>query len=112
MSEAKHNLMHEAFNPFSVGARGCAGKAMAYMEASLAIAKTFWYFDFEAAPGPNGPDGLGGGTEGDTKGRGRTSEFQLHDIFSTTHEGPNLVFHPREGLVHELLANPTEPGAD
>lgn len=110
MPEAKRTTMREAFNPFSLGARGCAGKVMAYMEASMAIAKTLWYFDFEPAPGAQGHDGFAGGTEGDTKGRGRTSEFQLHDIFSTTHDGPNLVFHPREGMVHELLADAAEAG--
>lgn len=42
-------IMREAFNPFSMGPRGCAGKSMAYLEASLVLAKTLWYFDFEVA---------------------------------------------------------------
>ncbi|RYP59345.1 hypothetical protein DL771_010910 [Monosporascus sp. 5C6A] len=42
-----------AFVPFSLGARACAGKAMAYLEASLTMAKTLWYFDFEPANRPN-----------------------------------------------------------
>lgn len=46
--------MHAAFCPFSLGARGCAGKAMAYLEASLVVAKTLWCFDFERAPGRAG----------------------------------------------------------
>ncbi|KAI1400996.1 cytochrome P450 [Hypoxylon fuscum] len=40
---------HDALVPFSIGPRGCAGKAMAYLETSLVIAMTFWYFDFEMA---------------------------------------------------------------
>ncbi|XDG07561.1 hypothetical protein ABKA04_007176 [Annulohypoxylon sp. FPYF3050] len=41
----------EAFAAFSIGPRACAGKSMAYLEMSLVLAKTLWYFDFEAAPG-------------------------------------------------------------
>ena len=39
-----------AFVPFALGDRGCAGKAMGYLESSLTVAKKFWYFDFETAP--------------------------------------------------------------
>ncbi|KAI1105376.1 cytochrome P450 [Jackrogersella minutella] len=71
--------MHSAFSPFSLGTRGCAGKAMAYLEPSLVISKTLWYFDFETAPGMSGK--VGGG-------------FQLYDQFGSTHAGPSLIFHP------------------
>ncbi|KAG8409229.1 hypothetical protein J3458_019346 [Metarhizium acridum] len=37
----------DAFAPFSLGARGCLGKSVAYMGTSLVIAKTLWHFDFE-----------------------------------------------------------------
>lgn len=85
--------MHSAFAPFSVGPRACAGKTMAYLEASLVVAKTLWFLDFEPAPGKSGD--LGAGAPGRATGRERSEEFQLYDIFSSTHDGPNLVFRHR-----------------
>ncbi|KAI1874420.1 hypothetical protein JX265_004628 [Neoarthrinium moseri] len=88
-------IMREAFTPFSVGPRSCAGTTMAYMEVGLTIAKTLWYFDFEPAPGRLGHIGAGSPALG--KGRQRPGEFQIYDVFSATHEGPYLVFNPRDG---------------
>ncbi|XXG99714.1 hypothetical protein Hte_006055 [Hypoxylon texense] len=99
-SSLSRKLMYEAFVPFSVGPRGCAGKAMAYLEVSLTVAKSLWYFDFKAAPGKLGE--IGGGNAGETNGRGRPSEYQLYDIFTSRHEGPHLVFSPRGNLCSEL----------
>lgn len=86
-------MMRSAFMHFSVGARSCAGKAMAYLEASLVMAKTLWHFDFEAAPGELGR--VGGGGPGKGFGRERPDEYQLYDIFASSHSGPNLVFKAR-----------------
>lgn len=91
--EAGLARMHSAFAPFSVGPRACAGKTMAYLEASLVVAKTLWFLDFEPAPGKSGE--LGAGAPGKAAGRERPEEFQLYDIFSATHDGPNLVFRHR-----------------
>ncbi|KAI5919082.1 cytochrome P450 [Camillea tinctor] len=95
-----HATMRRAFQPFVLGDRGCAGKAMAYLELSLAIAKTMWYFDFEKAPGKTGR--LGEGLPGRTDGRGRRDEFQLYDGIVVAHEGPNLEFKPRGEFWKEL----------
>ncbi|KAK3937135.1 cytochrome P450 [Diplogelasinospora grovesii] len=92
--------MNAAFAPFSIGARSCAGKPMAYLESSLVVAKTLWYFDFDTALGRVGE--VGEGVPGKTDGRGRKGEFQLYDIFAATHDGPNLVFHPRGDFWKEL----------
>ncbi|KAI1087945.1 cytochrome P450 [Rostrohypoxylon terebratum] len=88
--------MEEAFIPFSFGDTACLGKAMAYMEISLVLAKTLWYFDFKKAPGDAGK--LGGGGLGGWDGglRDRVDEFQLYDAFVGEHDGPNLTFIPRE----------------
>lgn len=99
--EAQMKIMREAFQPFSIGTRSCAGKAMAYLQASLVLAKVFWYFDFEAAPGKLG--GLGGGNAGLGKGREREDEFQIYEILSATHDGPSLVFRTRGDLVQDLV---------
>ncbi|KAH7128174.1 cytochrome P450 [Dendryphion nanum] len=85
---------HPAFAAFSVGARGCAGKSMAYMEASLVLAKTLWFLDFER-PDDRASDSLGERTEG----HGQGMEFETWDVFSATHDGPNLVFKKRKGVV-------------
>lgn len=99
--EAQMKIMRDAFQPFSIGTRSCAGKAMAYLQASLVLAKVFWYFDFEVAPGKLGR--LGGGHVGLGKGREREDEFQLYEILSATHDGPSLVFRARGDLVQDLV---------
>ncbi|KAI1772795.1 cytochrome P450 [Hypoxylon cercidicola] len=90
----------DAFVPFSVGTRGCAGKAMAYLEASIVLAKTLWYFDIDIAPGELGK--LGAGHAGNPAGREREGEYQLYDNFAAVHDGPNLVFHPRGDMKDNL----------
>lgn len=92
--------MRRAFIPFSLGDRGCAGKAVAYLEISLAVAKTLWYLDFEKAPGAAGE--LGGGGPGAGEGRRRLDEYQLYDSFMAAQEGPNLIFRPRENYWEDL----------
>lgn len=85
-------IMREAFIPFSFGDTMCLGKTMAYMEMSLVLVKTLWYFDFKQAPGELGK--LGGGGPGGWEGglRDRVDEFQLYDAFVGEHNGPNLTF--------------------
>lgn len=81
-----------AFAPFAVRNRSRGGRAVAYLEASLAVAKTLWYFDFERAPceaGALGEGGLGLGNE-----KKRKNEFQVYDVIAAEHKGPNLVFEP------------------
>ncbi|KAI0152632.1 cytochrome P450 [Xylariaceae sp. FL1272] len=92
--------MRRAFAPFALGDRACAGKSMAYLETSLTIAKTLWYFDFHLAQGLEGK--VGGGTPGRTDGRHRSDEYQLYDIFTADHDGPNLKLEPRESVSSDL----------
>ncbi|KAI0401284.1 benzoate 4-monooxygenase cytochrome P450 [Xylaria palmicola] len=73
-------IHHTAFTPFSLGSRGCAGKAMAYAE----------YFDFEFPPTSQKP-------------QAHRSEFELRDIFTSTHDGPHLVFRPRGEFWRALV---------
>ncbi|KAK4211987.1 cytochrome P450 [Rhypophila decipiens] len=95
IDEAARKRALEAFTAFGVGSRQCAGKPMAYLEASLVLAKTIWYYDFESAPGELGQ--VGGGRVGAKHGRDRPDEFQLHDMFVSLHDGPYLVFRSRRG---------------
>ncbi|KAI9694328.1 MAG: hypothetical protein M1820_009017 [Bogoriella megaspora] len=100
--KARKKLMHDAFTPFSIGSRGCAGKAMAYLEISLVLAKTLWYLDFHRPRNNIKADRVGEGFEGKTNGRDKKLEFQVRDQFSSVHHGPNLVFSLRGDLRKEL----------
>ncbi|KAI0593008.1 cytochrome P450 [Biscogniauxia sp. FL1348] len=100
--EEEKKRMKDAFAPFQIGYRGCAGKPMAYLETSLVLAKVLWYFDFERSPGDLGE--LGSGKIGDMTGRHRPGEYQMYDIFASNHYGPNLIFHCRGAFCDELTA--------
>ncbi|RYO97220.1 hypothetical protein DL764_007361 [Monosporascus ibericus] len=82
-----------AFVSSSLGARACAGKAMAYLEISLTMAKTLWYFDFE----PANRSGAGGEEVNDMGG------FLLHDIFTSSHDGQYRTFRQRGNFWKELM---------
>lgn len=92
--------MNKAFCPFSIGYRGCPGKAVAYLEMSLAIAKALYYFDVERAPRKDRE--LGAGSPGGKMGRERPEEFQM-DTFVSTHDGPNIISRTRGELWKELV---------
>ncbi|KAH7309768.1 cytochrome P450 [Stachybotrys elegans] len=90
-----------AFIPFSIGARSCAGKSMAYTEISLIVAKTLWHFDFELAAG-------GAGTLASSNWAGDPKDsrsplqgdavFPMLDHFTAAQDGPFLRFRQRKGL--------------
>lgn len=88
------DIVRRAFVPFSIGARSCAGQAMAYLELNLAIARTMWYFDFEKAPGEAGKLG---------EAPNQPLVFQLEDSTIVGHNGPNLVCKPRGDYWKELM---------
>ncbi len=92
----KIKLAQSAFVPFSSGSRGCAGKAMAYMEASLVVCKVLSKFDLERASGKFAD--VGGGQEHLGRIRRRRREFQLYDHFSSSHDGPYLKLRQRDGI--------------
>lgn len=91
---------NRAFAPFIVGPRSCAGRAMAYLEVSLVMAKTLWYFDFQKSPGALGE--VGEGIKGLDTGIGNVNEYQLLDMFNANHHGPYLIFRPRGEYYHDF----------
>ena len=101
-TQLQNTTMRRAFAPFSVGDRSCVGKPMAYLEMSLVVAKTLWYFDFETAEGEAGM--LGGGSPERKDGRTRRGEFELFEGVVVGHEGPNLVFRTRGDYWKEFVA--------
>ncbi|KAI1210084.1 cytochrome P450 [Annulohypoxylon truncatum] len=92
---------YEGFAPFSIGPRGCIGKSMAYTEASIIVAKTLWYFDFEQAQGEAGELGKAKSC-GLGRMEERIAEYHIRDVFATEHDGPCLNFRPREHYAHDL----------
>ncbi|KAI1116258.1 cytochrome P450 [Nemania sp. NC0429] len=100
LDETSRKRMRDAFMPFSIGPRGCAGKTMAYSETGLVVAKTLWYFDFENTTGSMSR--IGEGHPGLEPGRENQGEFQLYDVFSAMHEGPYLTFKKRASYWEEL----------
>ncbi|KAL2211455.1 cytochrome P450 [Sarocladium strictum] len=80
--------MKDSFASFSIGPRNCAGKEIAYLEMSIAIAKTLWNFDFGRAQGDLA-------SVGEAHDRGRPHEFEAYDAFNSAHDGPYLVFRSR-----------------
>ena len=100
--EALERARH-AFNPFSLGARACAGRNMAYMELSDTLARTVWYLDFRRAEGSMGS--IGAGVQGARNGRDKVREFQMQEYLTVHHEGPFLQFRARKEVGQELLKN-------
>lgn len=88
-SEAAIVAAQSAFCAFSVGRFSCVGKAVAYAEMSVILARIFWLYDLRL----RGTTGEGCTSLG--KGRERINEFQTWDAFTSTHEGPMVEFRSR-----------------
>lgn len=92
--------MRLAHIPFATGDRACPGKAMAWMEIMITIARTFWYFDFEKAPGK--PGGVGELLHPAPDGQSLIPEHEAEDWFAAVHDGPYLAFRRRGHFIDEL----------
>jgi cytochrome P450 len=80
-----------AFNPFSIGPRGCIGKGLAYVELTVTIARVLYLYDFRLAPGTT----LGAGSKDMELGRNLETEYQIQDVFASKKNGPMLQFRAR-----------------
>ncbi|KAI9684838.1 MAG: hypothetical protein M1820_010871 [Bogoriella megaspora] len=76
---------HSAFGPFSIGPRGCIGKGVAYLELSVALARTLWLYDLRLCKGR------------EDVGRRVDGTYNLRDIFVAEKKGPWVEFRRREG---------------
>ena len=92
-SQEAVELAHRAWNPFSLGPRGCVGRGLAMMELSLTLARVILRFDFRKAGGLLGQ--IGEGRAGATGGRHRINEFQLEDHLTGIKNGPMIEFRER-----------------
>ncbi|OOF94194.1 hypothetical protein ASPCADRAFT_208737 [Aspergillus carbonarius ITEM 5010] len=82
-----------AFNPFSIGPRGCIGKGLALAELTLGIATMLWRYEFALGDGKGMK--LGAGAKGLGVGRERENEYQLYDHITASKEGPMVCFRER-----------------
>lgn len=80
-----------ALPAFSAGARGCAGKNLAWMEMMLLMAKLFYLYEVRKDPN----SGLGGGSENGREGRRDPNHFQLYDTFVAARDGPMIQLKRR-----------------
>jgi cytochrome P450 len=80
-------------NPFSLGPRGCIGRALALMESRVTLARVMWTFDFKKPEGDLGK--VGEGRLRDRGGRHRVNEFQLVDHLTSDKDGPYIQFKKR-----------------
>jgi cytochrome P450 len=89
-SEEQLEKARSAFTPFSIGARGCIGKSVAYMELRLSIAKLVWGFEMKQLPVEGKADLW---KEGFAVKEG---QYRLMDHFTVKKEGPVVEFLPRD----------------
>ncbi|CAF9939407.1 hypothetical protein IMSHALPRED_001332 [Imshaugia aleurites] len=84
-------LAQSAFCPFSIGPRGCVGKALAMKEIMIVVARLIWLFEMRISEGTR----MGEGSEPLGRGRTRSGEFQMRDMFVGKAEGPLVEFRAR-----------------
>ena len=85
-------MAQAAFNPFSLGPRGCIGKQLAYAELTYIVAKIIYSFDFRVAEGEQGQVGAGDRCWRGQVGRTNPMEYQLYDHVTSSKEGPVVQF--------------------
>jgi cytochrome P450 len=83
----------KCLNPFSLGPRGCIGRALALMEIRLTLARVIWEYDLKKPDGPLGK--VGEGNPNARNGRYRVNEFQLIDHLTSEKDGPYIQFKRR-----------------
>ena len=84
--------VQEAFFPFGIGPRACAGKGIAYAEMMVLIARMVWLFDMRLSEKETvyryGVD---------KRPRRKEMEFQVFDSVIAITDGPMVEFRAREG---------------
>jgi cytochrome P450 len=81
----------EAYFPFQLGRRNCAGQKLAMLEMLITIARTLYRMDARSVPG----DTLGGGSPDLPWGMRKVEHFQIRCAFMAQRDGPNVQFRKR-----------------
>ena len=80
-----------AFCAFGIGPRSCAGKALAYTEMSILLARIVFLFDLRLSQSSRPEDGRSSWANG----RKRKNEFHVFDSIVALHNGPMVEFKRR-----------------
>ena len=80
-----------AFCPFGIGPRSCAGKALAYTEMSILLARIIFLFDLRLSHNCRPEEGRSVWA----LGRKRKNEFHVFDSIVALHNGPMVEFKRR-----------------
>ena len=80
-----------AFCPFSIGPRSCAGKALAYTEMSILLARMIFLFDLRLSRNSRPEEGRSIWANG----RKQKKEFHIFDSIVALHNGPMVEFKRR-----------------
>jgi cytochrome P450 len=98
ISTGNNNSGTTAYAPFGAGRTSCVGKYLAYQEMGIIIARLFWLYDMRVSPGTHAGEG-GKWWQGNfwepSWGRDREGEFQIRDVFTSSHDGPQVQFRSR-----------------
>ncbi|KAL5362921.1 cytochrome P450 [Aspergillus floccosus] len=92
--EDDSGMTRMGYAPFSIGPRGCVGRALGQVELALTVASVVWHYDMRLTEGDEGRVGEGGNNLG--PGRDRVEEFQLYDHITAATDGPYVEFRLRE----------------
>ena len=92
-----------AFAPFSIGPRSCIGRGLAYIELTLALARTVWIYDFVYVGGGRETrldniklvEQLGGGKQP------IMYSIDDHHTAFASRDGPNIKFICRSDFYHD-----------
>jgi cytochrome P450 len=88
-------VAQSAWAPFSMGARGCAGKPAAILQLTMSLARALFLFDIRT-PADAYLASVGQGKKGEVFPRNLETEFQAKGTFSSILHGPMLEFKLRE----------------
>ncbi|GAM82501.1 hypothetical protein ANO11243_004820 [Dothideomycetidae sp. 11243] len=83
--EESIRVAQAAFCPFSIGPRSCVGRAMGYLEMSVALARVLYLMDFRRLPGS-------------TLGEDHDGTYAMLDGFVAEKYGPMIQFRARPDL--------------
>ena len=92
MAAADVTRAESAFSPFSIGARVCVGKNLAYLELTITMARLLYLLEVKVPEGNT----LGQGPPDLMWGRRNTNQYQVNDCFIALKQGPMVQIKSRQ----------------
>jgi len=100
-SEDSVSPSQSAYCPFGIGPRTCAGKALAYTEMSILLARIVFLFDLRLSQDCRPEEGRSSWASA----RRRKKEFHVFDSIVALHDGPMVEFKRRDGSERTIIEN-------